>query len=550
MSRTGAQILVDQLVVHGVDTAFCIPGESYLAVLDALHDAPIRLVVARHEAGAANMADAYGKLTGRPGICLVTRAPGATHAAVGVHTAYQDSTPLILLVGQVPRSHRGREAFQELDYGSVFGTIAKLVVEAESAAAFPELVAHAFHVATSGRPGPVVIALPEDVLDDEADVADAARYQPARPAPAASDLERVHGLLARAEKPFVVVGGGGWTSQAAADLQAWAEASGLPVSASFRRQDYLDNTSPSYAGVLTIGHSPALAARLRDADLLLAVGTRLGDIATRGYTTLAPPRTPQTFVHVHADPDELGRVYEPDVPIVADSTAFVAGMRALPPLDDSARAAWTESAHSAYLASLEHARGAGELDLGDVIAHLRERLPADAMITNGAGNFSVWAHRFYVFRRYGTQLAPCSGAMGYGVPAAVAAKVVHPDRVVVCVAGDGDFLMSAQELAAAVQERTSIVVLLVDNGMYGTIRMHQERQFPGRVVGTDLVNPDFVALAQSYGAYAERVQRSADFGDAFERALGSGRPALLHLPVDPEAITPSATLSEIRSGSA
>ena len=549
MTRTGAQILVDQLVVHGVDTAFCIPGESYLAVLDALHDAPIRLVVARHEAGAANMADAYGKLTGRPGICLVTRAPGATHAAVGVYTAYQDSTPLILLVGQVPRSHRGREAFQELDYASVFGTIAKLVVEAESAAAFPELVAHAFHVATSGRPGPVVIALPEDVLDDEADVADAARYQPARPAPAASDLERVHGLLARAEKPFVVVGGGGWTSQAAADLQAWAEASGLPVSASFRRQDYLDNTSPSYAGVLTIGHSPALAARLRDADLLLAVGTRLGDIATRGYTTLAPPRTPQTFVHVHADPDELGRVYEPDVPIVADSTAFVAGMRALPPLDGSARAAWTESAHSAYLASLEHARRAGELDLGDVIAHLRERLPADAIITNGAGNFSVWAHRFYVFRRYGTQLAPCSGAMGYGVPAAVAAKVVHPDRVVVCVAGDGDFLMSAQELAAAVQERTSIVVLLVDNGMYGTIRMHQERQFPGRVVGTDLVNPDFVALAQSYGAYAERVERSADFADAFERALGAGRAALLHLPVDPEAITPSATLSEIRSGS-
>jgi acetolactate synthase-1/2/3 large subunit len=360
----------------------------------------------------------------------------------------------------------------------------------------------------------------------------------------------VHGLLARAERPFVVVGGGGWTSQAAADLQAWAEASGLPVSASFRRQDYFDNTSPSYAGALTIGHSAALAARLRDADLLLAVGTRLGEIATRGYTTLAPPRTTQTFVHVHADPDELGRVYEPDVPIVADSTAFVAGMRALPPLDGPARAGWTESAHTAWLASLEHARGPGELDVGDVIAHLRGRLPADAILTNGAGNFSVWAHRFYAFRRYGTQLAPCSGAMGYGVPAAVAAKVVHPDRIVVCVAGDGDFLMSAQELAAAVQERTSIVVLLVDNGMYGTIRMHQERQFPGRVVGTDLLSPDFVALAQSYGAYAERVERSADFGDAFERALGSGRPALLHLPVDPEAITPSATLSEIRAGSA
>ena len=550
MTRTGAQVLVDQLVVHGVDTAFCIPGESYLAVLDALHDAPIRLVVARHEAGAANMADAYGKLTGRPGICFVTRAPGATHAAVGVYTAYQDSTPLILFVGQVPRSHRGREAFQELDYTRMFAETAKWAVEAESAGALPELVARAFTVATSGRPGPVVVALPEDMLGEEADVADAARYEPSRPSPAAADLARVHELLARAERPLVVVGGGGWTQQAASDLQAWAEGSGLPVAASFRRQDYIDNTSRSYAGVLTLGHPPALGARLREADVLVALGTRLGEIPTRAYTTLEPPRTPHTFIHVHAEPHELGRVYEPDAPVVADSTAFLAGMRALPPLDGSARAGWTESAHADYLAWLEHRRRPGELDLGDVIAHLRERLPADAILTNGAGNFSVWVHRFYVHRQYHTQLAPCSGAMGYGLPAAVAAKVVHPDRIVVCVAGDGDFLMSAQELAAAVQERAAIVVLLVNNGMYGTIRMHQERQFPGRVVGTDLVNPDFVALAESYGAYAERVERSADFGAAFERALASGRPALLELRVDPEAITPSATLSEIRAGEA
>ena len=550
MTRTGAQVLVDQLVVHGVDTAFCIPGESYLAVLDALHDAPIRLVVARHEAGAANMADAYGKLTGRPGICFVTRAPGATHAAVGVYTAYQDSTPFILFVGQVPRSHRGREAFQELDYTRMFAETAKWVVEPEKAAALPELVAHAFHVATSGRPGPVVIALPEDVLGEEADVADAARYEAFRPAPSAADLQRVHELFGRAERPLVVVGGGGWTEQAATDLQAWAEASELPVAASFRRQDYFDNTSRSYAGALTIGHAPALAARLRDADVLLALGTRLGEIPTRGYTTLEPPRTPHTFIHVHAEPKELGRVYEPDVPIVADSTAFIAGMCAMPALDGSARAAWTESAHAAHLESLKHRPGPGAVDLGDVIAHLRERLPPDAIITNGAGNFSVWAHRFYAFRQFHTQLAPCSGAMGYGLPAAVAAKVVHPERIVVCVAGDGDFLMSAQELAAAVQERTSIVVLLVDNGMYGTIRMHQERQFPGRVVGTDLVNPDFVGLAESYGAYAERVERSSTFPDAFERALASGRPALLELRVDPEAITPSATLSEIRAGEA
>ena len=550
MSRTGARILVDQLVVHGVDTAFCIPGESYLAVLDALRDAPVRLVVARHEAGAANMAEAYGKLTGRPGICLVTRAPGATHAAAGVYTAFQDSTPLILLVGQVPRGHRGREAFQELDYGRMFGGTAKWVAEVEDAGSFPELVAHAFHVATSERPGPVVVALPEDVLAEQADVADAERYRAFRPRPAGAGVDRVHAALAAAKRPFVVVGGGGWTRQAAVHLQAWAEASELPVAASFRRQDYVDNTSRCYAGALTIGHAPALAARLRDADVLVALGTRLGEIPTRGYTTLEPPRTPHTLVHVHADRGELGRVYEPDVPVVADSTAFLARIRELPPLDAAVRRAWTEDAHTAYLASLEPRAATAALDLADVIAHLRERLPADAIITNGAGNYSVWAHRFYRFRQYGTQLAPCSGSMGYGIPAAIAAKVVHAERVVVCVAGDGDFLMSSAELAAAVQEQAAIVVLVVDNGMYGTIRMHQERQFPGRVVGTELLSPDFVALAQAYGAHAERVERSADFPDAFERALAAGRPALLELPVDPEAITPAATLTEIRAGKA
>jgi acetolactate synthase-1/2/3 large subunit len=550
VTRTGARILVDQLVVHGVETAFCIPGESYIAVLDALHDAPIRLVVARHEAGAANMADAYGKLTGRPGICFVTRAPGATHASVGVHAAYQDSTPLILFVGQVPRSHRGREAFQELDYARMFGEMAKWVAEVEEAAAFPEVAARAFHVATSGRPGPVVVALPEDVLGEEADVEDAARYQPVRPSPAPGDVAEARALLAAAERPLVVVGGGGWSAEAAADLQAWAEASGVPVATSFRRQDYIDNSSPVYAGVLTIGHDPALAGRLRDCDVLLAVGTRLGDIATRGYTTLEPPRTPQKLVHVHADPDELGRVFEPDLPIVADSPAFLAALRTLEPLDGSSWSEWTAAAHDGYLAWLRHDRGPGALDLGDVMAHLREALPPDAVLTNGAGNFTVWAHRFYAFRRYRTQLSPCSGAMGYGVPAAVAAKVVHPERTVVCIAGDGDFLMSGHELAAAAQEGAPIVVLLVNNGMYATIRMHQERQFPGRVTGTDLVNPDFVALAEAYGAYAEPVERSEDFAGAFERALAADRPALLELRVDPEAITPRATLSAIRAGTA
>jgi acetolactate synthase-1/2/3 large subunit len=547
VSRSGARILVDQLVVHGVDTAFCVPGESYIAVLDALRDAPIRLIVARHEAGAANMAEAYGKLTGRPGICFVTRAPGATHAATGVYTAFQDSTPLILFVGQVPLEHRGREAFQELDYSAAFGALTKLAIEVEAAEQLPEITARAFRTAVSGRQGPVVVALPEDVLSETADVEDAAQFSAARAAASDEDLARARDLLSAAERPLIVVGGGGWSPAAATDLQAFAEASALPVAASFRRQDYIDNTSPSYAGALTIGHDASLARRLRDADLLLVIGSRLGDIATRGYTTLEPPRTPQTFVHVHADPEELGRVFQPDLPIAAGSREFLAAARALAPIDGSHRADWTESAHADFLASLQHKRGPGELDLGDVMQHLREHLPDDAILTNGAGNYTVWCHRFYAFRRYRTQLAPCSGAMGYGIPAAIAAKLVHPERTVVCVSGDGDFLMSGHELAAAAQEELPIVVLVVNNGMYGTIRMHQERHFPGRVVGTDLVNPDFVAWAHAFGAYGELVLRSEDFPDAFERALAQGRSAVLELRVDPEAITPRQTLSEIRA---
>ena len=547
MTRTGARILVDQLVVHGVDTVFCVPGESYIGALDALRDAPIRLVVARHEAGAANMAEAYGKLTGRPGICFVTRAPGATHAATGVYTAFQDSTPLILFVGQVPRGHRGREAFQELDYAAAFGSYSKWVDEVQQPGSFPETTAHAFQTALSGRPGPVVVALPEDVLDARAEVSDAAPRVPAQPAPSAADLARLRELLGVAERPLVVIGGGGWSAQAAADLQRFAEANRLPVATSFRRQDYVDNASPSYAGVLTIGHDPALASRLRDADLLLVVGARLGDIPTRGYTTLEPPRTPQTLVHVHADADELGRVFEPNLPIVSGSPEFLAAARTLEPVEPAQRAGWTESARADFISGLRHRRGPGELDLGDVIEHLRERLPDDAILTNGAGNYTVWCHLYYVFRRYRTQLAPCSGAMGYGIPAALAAKVVFPKRTVVCVSGDGDFLMSGHEFAAAVQEKLPIVVLVVNNGMYGTIRMHQERLFPGRVVGTELVNPDFVGWARAFGAYGELVVRSKDFPDALERALGQDRPALLELRVDPEAITPRQTLSEIRS---
>jgi acetolactate synthase I/II/III large subunit len=378
-------------------------------------------------------------------------------------------------------------------------------------------------------------------------VEDATAAAPAIAAPSSDDLGRLRELLAAAERPFVVVGGGGWSAAAAADLQAFAEEWKLPVAASFRRQDYLDNTSPSYAGVLTIGHDPALAERLRGCDVLLVVGSRLGDIPTRGYTTLEPPRTPQTLVHVHADPEELGRVFQPDLPIAAGSAEFLAAARALEPVEASHRRAWTEAAHADFLASLSHQGGPGGLDLGDVLEHLRERLPPDAILTNGAGNYTVWCHRFYAFRRYRTQLAPCSGAMGYGIPAAIAAKVVHPERIVVCVSGDGDFLMSGHELAAAVQEELPIVVLVVNNGMYGTIRMHQERLFPGRVIATDLVNPDFVALARAFGVHGELVTRSEDFPDAFERALAQERPAILELRVDPEAIAPRQTISQIRS---
>jgi acetolactate synthase-1/2/3 large subunit len=542
LSRTAARILVDQLLVHGVDTAYCVPGESYLGVLDAIGDSPIRLYTTRHEAAAANMADAYGKLTGRPGICLVTRAPGATHASVGINTAYQDSTPLVLLVGQVPRRHLGREAFQELDYTRMFGEMAKWVTTVDDAAEIPELVAHAFHTATSGRPGPVVIALPEDAQADEAEVPDAAPYYPAQASPAEDDVGRALDLLAGAERPLLVVGGGGWSEQAGRDVIAFAEASNVPVVASFRRQDYIDNASPAYAGPLTIGMDPKLAQRVKDADVILALGTRLGEIATQQYSLLEVPRPRQALVHVHADPDELGRVFEPALPIVSGSPQFAAALR---PVEGAARAGWVESARADYLANLRHDPLPGDVQLGDVMAHLRERLPDDAVITNGAGNYTVWAHRFYEFHRYGTQLAPCAGAMGYGVPAAVAAKLHRPESPVVCLSGDGDFLMSGHELATAVQYGAAIVVLVVNNGMLGTIRMHQERQF-GRGIATDLVNPDFVAYAQAFGAHAALVERGEDFPAAFEAALSAGRPALIELRVDPEAITPRATLSQLR----
>jgi acetolactate synthase-1/2/3 large subunit len=546
VTRPGGRVLVDQLVVHGVDLAFCVPGESYLAVLDALHDAPIRLIVCRHEAGAANMADAYGKLTGRPGICLVTRGPGATHASVGVHTAFQDSTPLILLVGQVASDQEEREAFQEVDYRRMFAPMAKWVAQIDRADRIPEYVARAFATATSGRPGPVVLALPEDMLTSEADVADALPYRAVQAHPGPEDVAALRDLLAVAERPFAILGGADWTTSAAGGIQAFLEASDIPAGAAFRRQDAIDNDSPCYVGDVGIGINPKLAARVRDADLLLVVGPRLGEMTTSGYTLLDAPVPRQTLVHVHPGAEELGRVYRPTLPVLSGMEQFATAVRDL--VVEPRWSAWRAEARADYEAWQQPGPTPGDLDLGAVVTALRERLPPDTIVTNGAGNFSAWAHRFWRYRSFPSQLAPTSGAMGYGVPAAVAAKAVEPARTVLCFAGDGDFLMSGQELATAAQYELPILVVVVNNGMYGTIRMHQERRYPGRVVGTELQNPDFAAYARAFGAHGEVVERTEEFAGALDRALGSGGPALLELRVDPEAITPRLTLSEIRAG--
>src|SRR5215218_5646885 len=548
--RTGGQLLADGLVAHGSELAFCVPGESYLSLLDGLyeHRDRFRIVNCRHEAAAANAADAYGKLTGRPGICMVTRGPGATHAATGVHTARQDSTPLILLVGQVAREERGRESFQELDYEAVFGPMAKWAFELDDPGRIPEVLARAYTVAAGGRPGPVVLSLPEDVLSGRADVPDAPRYRALRPAPGPAALAELAAMLGVAERPFVLVGGGPWDERSSQAFTRWALECGLPVGATFRRQDVIDNTCPSYAGDVGLGISPRLAQRIRDCDLLIAVGTRLAEIETQGYTLPAPPVAPQPLVHVHPDPAELGRVYQPALAVLSGVAEFAA---AAPVVDGTRWAEWRADARADYEAHLHHPPAPGDgVDLGDVVAHLRDVLPDDAILTNGAGNFAGWVARYYTWRRFGTQLGPQSGAMGYGLPAALAAQLLHPDRLVIAFAGDGDFQMYGAELATAVQERLPIFVIVVNNGTYGTIRMHQERRFPERVIATDLVNPDFAALARAHGVHGERVETAADFPAALERARAAGGPALVELICDPEALTPARSLSEIRGETA
>ncbi|MFC0219489.1 thiamine pyrophosphate-binding protein [Pseudochelatococcus lubricantis] len=546
--RNGGQILVDALRIHGVDRAFCVPGESYLAVLDALHDArdAVELIVCRQEGGACYMAEAYGKLTGKPGICFVTRGPGATNASIGVHTAFQDSTPLILFIGQVARDQAEREAFQEIDYRHMFGHLAKWVVEIDAAERIPELVSQAFHRAVNGRPGPVVVALPEDMLTDLAEARDAPAYVRTEIHPGPDQLQELHGHLQQAQRPLVVVGGGGWSQQSVADIRAFSEVAGLPVAASFRCQDLFDNTHPHYAGDLGIAAGPGLLERVRNSDLLIAVGARLGEMTTGGYTLLDIPVPRQPLVHVHPGAEELGRVYHPTLAINASVGAFARRAAALAPVDWSYREAWLRGANADYLDNLAHPRVPGNVQMGDIMAWLRAHLPADAILTTGAGNYSSWAHRFYQYRTYRTQLGPTNGSMGYGVPAAIAAKLTDRARTVVAFAGDGCFLMNGQELATAAQYDARIIVLVINNGMYGTIRMHQERHYPGRVSGTQLTNPDFAALARAYGLHGETVEDTAAFAPAFERAEQSGKPALIEIRIDPEALTPRQSLSQIR----
>lgn len=547
--KTGGEILVECLAAQGVKRLYCVPGESFLAVLDALHDSPIRTVVARQEGGAAMMAEADGKLSGRPGICFVTRGPGATNAAAGVHVAQQDSTPMILFVGQIARDHKGRDAFQEVDYRGLFGGMAKAVEEITDAARIPEIIARAWHIAMSGRPGPVVLSLPEDMLRDKVSVEPARRVEVAEPAPSDAQIEWVGSLLSSARQPFVIVGGSRWNAEATRALRMVAERWLLPVGCSFRRQQLFDHEHFCYAGDVGLGLNPALRRRLDMSDTILLIGGRFSENPSQGFSVLASPNPEQRLIHVHPGPEELGRIYTPTLSVNSSPGGFLAKMLDLEAPERIEWSNWTQTAHSDYLDWTNTPPEApGALRMGHVISVVRDALGQEAILTNGAGNYASWLHRFYRFRRYGTQIAPTSGSMGYGLPGAIAAKIAHPDREVVCFAGDGCLQMTVQEMGTAAQEGANIIVLVADNGSYGTIRMHQEKNYPGRVSGTKLVNPDFVALAEAYGWHGEKVTEDAGFADAFERARSAGKPALLRLMIDPRAIAPGLTLHGKESG--
>ncbi len=543
--RTGGRILVDQLVIQGCDRIFSVPGESFLAVLDALHDTPgIQNIVCRQEGGVTFMACADGTLTNRPGIAFVTRGPGATNASIGVHVAMQDSQPMILFIGDVDRAMRDREGFQEVDFTAMFGPLAKLVLRIDDAARIPEYVARAYSVAMSGRPGPVVIALPEDMLCDSVDAVDRPAVAPVVQAADSAVLQNMAELLAAAKAPVAVIGGAGWTSEAARDFQIFAEKWGLPVAAGFRRQDAMANDSSVWAGNLGYGPNPKLTARIKAADLVLAVGARLGEATTDGYTLVTPDHPGQILIHVHPDPDAFNHVYQTGLAICADMTSFAKAAAALraPAVGLTAGAI----AHDEWLEWNTAAPFDTKVDLGMCVAAMREQLPVDTIICNGAGNFGGWWHRYWPYGGPGTQLAPTAGAMGYGPPAAIAAALRHPDRCVVALAGDGDFMMNGQELATAMQYDCNLLVLVIDNGIYGTIRMHQEREYPSRISGTTLHNPDFAALARAYGGWAETVETTADFAPALARAMAHKGLRMLHLKTDPERISAGTTISALR----
>ena len=547
--RTGGQVLVDQLIVHGVKQLFCVPGESYLAALDALHDAKVEVTICRQEGGATMMAEAQGKLTGEPGICFVTRGPGATNASAGIHIAHQDSTPLIVFVGQVARGMLDREAFQELDYGAVFGTMAKWVVEIDDAKRLPELVSRAFHVATSGRPGPVVIALPEDMLTDMVQVADAKPYSVTEIHPGADALRELKARLDKAERPVLIIGGSRWNEQAVRDTVTFAEQWQLPVYCSFRRQMLFPATHANYGGDLGLGVNPKLLARIKASDLVIVLGGRLSEIPSQGFELFDIPMPQMDMVHIHADANELGRIYHAAQSINATPQAMTAALAQLgKPTAQPKWAQHTADAHAEYQAWSDPSQIQipGNLQMGEIMGHLREVLPADTIFCNGAGNFATWVHRFWPFTTFASQLAPTSGSMGYGPPAGVGAKRLWPQREVVIFAGDGDFLMHGQEFATAIQYQLPVIVVILDNAMYGTIRMHQEREYPGRVSGTELKNPDFSAYAKAFGGHGERVERTEEFAPALARARASGLPSILHCFIDPEAITPTGTLSGMR----
>jgi acetolactate synthase-1/2/3 large subunit len=549
-ARTGGKILVDQLSIQGVQHAFCVPGESYLAALDAFYGSDIKLTVCRHESTAAMMAEAVGKVTGRPGICFVTRGPGATNSSAGIHIARQDSSPMIVFVGQVSREMRDREAFQELDYRAVFGSIAKWATEVDDPARIPEIVSRAFHTASNGRPGPVVVALPEDMLRERVSVPDAAAFSGVEIWPGAADMSELQDLLEAAERPIALIGGSRWSEQATAAFMQFAERFALPVATTFRRGHLFDAAHRCYAGDFGIGPNPKLLARVKGADLVLLIGSRFSEMPSQSYSVLDIPEPQIKLVHVHPGAEELGRVYRPQLAINASPIAFCAALNTLQPPKAIAWRGECDVAHADYLAWSEEATPVpGAVNLGEIMVWLRENLPPDAIVTQGAGNFSGWVHRFYRVRKFGGLVGATSGSMGYGLPAALAMQTLFLDRIVVCVSGDGDFLMTGQDFATAVQYELPVIVLLADNGIYGTIRMHQERDYPGRVIATDLRNPDFAAYALAFGGYGVLVEKSVDFPAAFAAARASGKPSIIHLKIDAEAITPTATLTEIREKS-